>query len=194
VYGYAQELKKAGRTEEAIQAYKQLITLQNGQSPGTRLYIASYYLELNQPDSTIAWVRRAVDAGDNKEQAASLVDRVTQPLLAAAQASKAIEDYQKVVTHAKLSDSLVSAPTPNFFWGIASYFIGEQAIKLSDESKSCDLAKLAKVSFEDALLRMSKGGSVDAGTAGQIMQFAPQQIPLAESRITAYCKSPTEMR
>jgi tetratricopeptide (TPR) repeat protein len=190
VMSYAQQLKELGQIPQAIGAYTSVLNLAP-KTPDLRARIANYYNEIDQPDSALAWLRRANQSGvDDKTQIAGVAVQIANKYFTAAQQTKEIADYQKVLPYVMFADSVAASPTSHFIWGLSSFFIGNGAATKAGEQKSCALAKLAREQLDEAQIHIPKGGSVQPETAGQILQALPQLSGPVDQMIAAFCKAP----
>jgi tetratricopeptide (TPR) repeat protein len=189
-YQQANAYRKLGKIPEAIQAYRHTLTLNpTDPKPSTlRLLLATEFTELNQLDSVVALSRVAIAAGDDKKNWGTLMLKPTQAAFAAAQASKSVDDFRASLALAQYADSLDSSPTSHFFIGVSAFQIGIDALQKLQTEKTCANAHTAEDYFTIAQLNMPAGGSVDAGTAKQVLDLIAQYSGPVAQMVKAYCK------
>jgi tetratricopeptide (TPR) repeat protein len=188
--------RKAGQLQAADASVRQAITI-DPKYPNATLALAQINLDMNRPDSAVAVARRAVSAGEDPKAWAGVLVAAANSAWKAADASKAVEDYQKVLSLAQESDKMSATGTAKFFRGISSFYIGLNALQgASEESKKkaanrpkmCQFGKTAQEMFLETQTTMPAGGIVDKNVAGQVMQVVMQQSATVEQIVKTYCK------
>jgi hypothetical protein len=80
-------------------------------------------------------------------------------------------------------DAAAPSPQSKYYVGVAAYYVGADAVnnvnKLykgtkAQKAQACDEDKVAEDSFATAAIALPAGGSVDPGTAGQILSALGQ--------------------
>lgn len=122
----AQQLRALGQTDQAVNEYKRILTL-NPKAPEIRLQIGNTYNAAGKVDSAFAWFRRAVEAGDDKTVAGTLIAAIANGLLTAAGDTTGgkmptAEGYKRVIPFAAYADTLDNL-TGKFLWGLTAYRI-----------------------------------------------------------------------
>ncbi len=186
----AQQLKSSGQVLQAIEAYKKVLGI-NPKAPQIRLYIADSYSTLEQTDSAFAWLRRAQEAGDDKEQIAGVAYKMGTIQLNAAQKSNDAEDFKKTIPFLAFADSVNAAPEYKFFWGFSAYKIAAALVtKMQPPSQpTCDVAKDARSWLEIANDKVRLGGKAKPDLAVTLMQGTGQYIDYVD-KVLASLKCP----
>jgi tetratricopeptide (TPR) repeat protein len=187
---YGQELGRAGQTQEAIAEYKAAIEI-DPKLPNVRTFVALAYQQLEQPDSTMAWLRLAHQAKEDSVTIAGMAKAIGGRYLTAAQESKTIEAYMKVIPPFGFADSVSAADDSKWYWAVAEFSVGQlTAIKLQTEP-SCELARESIRHLEQApILIRAGGGKVGGQTAGTIMSSLGDLQGFVNGQITALCRPP----
>ena len=187
--------RKAGQLQAADASVRQAITI-DPKYPNANLILAQVNLDMNRPDTAVAVARRAVAGGEDAKQWAGVLVAAANAAWKVADASKAVEDYRKVLSLAQESDRMSQTPTAKFFRGIASFYIGLDALQsASAESKAkrpsnpklCAYGKTAQEMFLETMTNMPAGGAVDKNVAGQVLQVVQQQTATVDQIIKQTC-------
>ncbi|HYV96647.1 MAG TPA: hypothetical protein VE967_04240 [Gemmatimonadaceae bacterium] len=169
---YAQQLKNMGRTQDAINAYINVLN-HSPKEPEIRLRIAQYYGDAGQQDSSLAWLKKASEAGvDSKETISQLIYAMGLKALQAAQASKDIEDYKKVIPLVALSDSVFANDNAKLYWGLSALQIGFGIYqqKIADPNKpTCPDVKDSGAWLDIANEKVRAGAKANPQQAGGYM-------------------------
>jgi hypothetical protein len=145
---------------------------------GVRLYIANAWNELGQPDSAVAWARRAEQAGDDRAQISGVVLPIGNRLFQNAQQTKSVDDYKKAIAYLAYADSLTENLNARFLWGASALAIAGtmlQAMQPPNGQPACEPMKEALVWIGTANERLLQGAraqqSLAPGLLGQAQQF-----------------------
>ena len=188
--------RKAGQLQPAELSIRQALSI-DAKYPNASLTLAQINLDMNRPDTAVAVARRAVAGGENAQQWAGVLVAAANAAWKVADASKAVEDYEKVLALAQESDRMAATPTAKFFRGISSFYIGLNALQgAAEESKKkaanrprmCTLGKTAQDMFLETMTNMPAGGAIDRNVAGQILQVVNQQSSTVEQIVKTYCR------
>lgn len=185
---YGQELNRAGKTEEAIAAFKRAIEA-DPNYPGVRTFIASAYQQMNQPDSTLAWLRRAHEAKENAETIGGMALTIGNNYYRAANESKTLEAFEKAIPALAFADSVNPTNPGKWLFAVSDFNIAQKLVEQQQASPTCQIAQRGKVHIErlQTLIR-GGGGQVDPATAGQIMTASvTQYLPYIEQQIAQLC-------
>jgi len=186
---HGQELGRLGKTQEAIAEYKAALEI-DPKLPNVRTFVASAYQQLNAPDSTLAWLRLAYAAKEDTATIAGMARSIGGRYLQAAQQTKTIEDYRKVIPSIAFSDTVSASNEAKWWWSLAEFAIGAQMASKLQAEPSCELARESIKSLEQvpALFRAG-GGRVDMQNAGQIMVSLNELQPYVNAKINELCRS-----
>lgn len=192
----AQALKQAGQLQQARDAYVKLLAL-NPKLEHGYLQLSGIYADMNQPDSALAALRKAVQTGnDSASFVAQYALSVGNTKYKAANAMKSGEPtenatkraaMQQAITWLALSDSLSPSPTPKFLEGVAYFTIGQLAATDAPKSKSCELATTADQAFTKAQIGLTQGGSTAPDAAKQYLGYLGQFTPVVDAQVKKFC-------
>ena len=155
--------------------------------------------QLHQPDSALATAKSAIAAGVPKDSISQYMLAIVAPALRQAQASKSRADWEAALMAAQAVDAVAPTAQSSFYLGVSAFQIGMDALtnlstlskskKKEDLAQACAEAKVVEDQFATVQIAMPKGGSVDAATAGTILQNVNQYGPMATQAKTALkCK------
>ncbi|HKS06576.1 MAG TPA: hypothetical protein VJR92_09720 [Gemmatimonadaceae bacterium] len=185
-FSRAQQLKRMGQTQAAIDEYKRLL----GLAPRTaqiRLYIANYFEELQQTDSANAWLRRAGEQPEDRPQAGSLAigsalrqfNSANAKMKDTAQKAASLQEFKNAIPLFAFADSLNPAdPRGKFYWGYAAYIIGADVVSTLDAATrlkppvrpTCEQVKEARAWIDTANEKIGQGGRADPANAPKLFQ------------------------
>ena len=177
-----QLLRSLGQLPQAVEVMKRAYAI-DPNTPNAALFIVVGTIEQGMVDSAFAFANAAVAAGADKESLGNALLSGVQPLVQKAQESKTREDWQAAMTLAKAVNDFAATPTSSYFLGVASFQVGLDALQKLQQSKSCAEARLIEESWTTAQLVMPQGASIDANTAGQVLNLIQQYSgPVADYR------------
>ena len=186
---YAQTLRLAGQLPQSLAAAQTAVKLDPKTEHGY-LRVAQAQIDLNQPDSAIGTLKRAVAAGEDKATVGQFLlvlgNKAYKDASAATPPKR--EDFQRAETILAASDSISPSPAAKFVLGVSAFKIGDSAVRDNQAAKSCDLAKLAESSFLTAQINIAAGGSIDPKTAQQLLSALEQYRPAVSGQIKKFCK------
>jgi hypothetical protein len=184
---YAQTLRAAGQTQQALEAAKKAVAADPKVEKGY-LQIAQIYNELNQPDSVVAALNQAKANGESPELLGQYALSLGNQRFKAASASKKIEDFQAAQAMLTFSDQLSASDQAKFLNGAAAFSIGQISATEAPKTKSCQLAKQAQEAFNVAQINLPRGASFAKEAAAQYMGYLQQFTPVVDKQVKAYCK------
>ncbi len=161
-----------------------------------RLYLAQTYSDLNQPDSVLKIADAAIADGGDKSVWGPMLLAPVQDLLEKTKTdtANATQYYLRAYQLSMHADSLAPSATGHFFIGVTSIQLAVDAMRRSQTAAqdkhmedACTAAKEAQNYFTQSQLHMPQGGSVDAQTAGAVMNAVTQYAPNADKMVKAYC-------
>lgn len=191
---HAQLLKDAGQMQQALEAWRRVVSL-DPKTPRGFVNISQLYMDMRQPDSALTAFNQAVAGGVDSltflggyalTQANALRKRTDST-------TKSRDDYGRALRWAQAADSLSPSMTSKFLVGVLAYQIGQSAIQEADKVKkdkprACELAKQAQASFLIAQINVPQGGRDNPQAAGQVMQALGQFVPYADGLAKSVCK------
>lgn len=184
---YAQTLRKAGQTQQALDAAKRAVAADPKVENGY-LYIIVSEAELNQTDSALATARQAIAAGVDKSQIAQALVTPMGAVTKAAQTTPSRAAWENAYKFAAAVDSIAPSPNSKYFIGVAAFQAGLDALQNINKSKSCADAKYAEDMWANAQIAMPAGAVVDKSTAGTILGAIQQYSPAIGQAKKAFCK------
>ncbi|HVZ78469.1 MAG TPA: tetratricopeptide repeat protein [Gemmatimonadaceae bacterium] len=180
-------LRGAGQYPAAAQAFHRALDI-DPKNTRAQLFLAQTYSDMNQPDSMAALANSALAAGGDKSVWGPMLLGPAKNAFDHANQTKDPNDWQQALTLAQRADSVSASAAGKFFIGVASFQIAIDALQKAGPSKSCDLSKKAQDMFTLSQLNMPAGGSIDAGTAQNILGYVQKYSPVADQMVKAYCK------
>lgn len=186
---YGQQLNRSGRREEAIGAYKQALQ-QDENLPGARVFIASAYLQMEMPDSTLSWLRLAHAAKDDTAQIAGMARSIGGRFLNAAQSSRAVEDYRRATAPFAFADSVSAGDDSKWFWAVAEFGAGQLLAVSLQTTPTCEAARESVARLEKASELIRGGGGRAGGQqAGTIMGSLNDMFAYGNAMAAEHCKT-----
>jgi tetratricopeptide (TPR) repeat protein len=183
-----QEYARNGDQAKAVEEYKKALQL-DPKLPRVRTFIASGFNQLNEPDSTLVWLRAAHGAQEDTATIAGMARAIGGKYLQSAQQTKTREDYEKAIPALAFADTVSASDQTKWFWAVAAYGIAGGAVTLLQTAPTCELARLGEKYLDVATGKIREGGGRAGGeTAGQIMQGASSAIPYVQGMITQHCR------
>ena len=192
----ARSERRAGQLQAADASVRQTLAI-DPKYPNAALVLAQINLDMNRPDTAVAVARRAIAGGEDAKVWAGVLVAAANAAWKVADQSKAVDDYRKVLALAQESDRMSQTPTAKFFRGIASFYIGldalqsasaESKMKKPSNAKLCVYGKAAQDMFLETQTNMPAGGAIDRNVAGQILQVVQQQTATVDQIIKQTCK------
>ena len=183
----AQNERKAGQLDAAIASLRKGLEL-DPKAPGANLLLAQMNVDTGKLDEGVAAVKADVAADPtNKERNAQFLLGLANQAYRAAAASKKPEDFQKALKLALGSDEINPSPQAKFFAGISAYQVLAPTLQQGKNWKCAD-ARAAEANLTIVSTNMPGGGSVDAGTASQIMSAVPQAQQYIDAQSKRLCR------
>jgi tetratricopeptide (TPR) repeat protein len=182
----SQLLRKAGQLPQSVAAMQRAVAIDPKVENGY-LSIIVGFSEMNQPDSAKAWAQKAIAAGTDKTQIGNALLANVQPAFKKAQELKTRAAWREALVLSQAVENV--APTENsaFFTGVAAFQVGLDAVQGLNKSKSCAEVNLVEEMFTLTQTTLPRGGKVDPGTAGQIMNVVGQVMPQIPQYKKALC-------
>ena len=183
----AQNERRAGQLDAAIASLRKGLEL-DPKAPGANLLLAQMNVDTGKLDEAIAAVKADVAAdATNKERNAQFLVGLANQAYRAAAASKKPEDFQKALKLAQASEEINASPQAKFFAAISAWQVLAPTLQQGSKWKCAD-ARAAEANLTVVSTMMPGGGSVDAGTAGQIMGAVPQAQQYIDAQSKRLCK------
>ncbi len=183
----ANALSKAGQNAQALQSVNRALAV-NPAVEGGYAQKALIFGAMNQPDSVLAVIRAASTAGGDKTTLAQVALKFGNDAYKAGNVSKNRPELQRAVAFLLLSDQLDASADAKFLAGASAFLIGQSAVTEAQETKSCELARLAKQSFTTAQENVPAGLQSYAEPAQQLLTAIPQFTPAVDDQIRRFCR------
>lgn len=190
--------RKAGQLQAADVSIRQAIAI-DPKYPNATLTLATINMDMNKPDSAVAIARRAVAAGEDKRAWGGVLLQAAGAAMRVAQESKAVTDYQRVLSLAQEADNMAPQQLSKFLVGVSSFQIGVDALQNASEASKakrpnraalCQFGKTAQDNFVITQTHIMQGVTPDTrATVGQIMGVVQQYTPNVEAIVKEYCKA-----
>ncbi len=183
----ANALSKAGQNAQALLAVNRALSV-NPAVDGGYAQKALILGAMNQPDSVLAVIRAASTTGGDKKTLAQVALKFGNDAYKAGNVSKNRPELQRAVSFLLLSDQLDPSADAKFLAGASAFLIGQSAVTEAQETKSCELARLAKQSFTTAQENVPAGLQSYAEPAKQLLTAIPQFTPAVDDQIRRFCR------
>jgi tetratricopeptide (TPR) repeat protein len=193
---YAQTLRKSGQLQPSLDAAKRAVELDPKVENGIPFVLVTYS-ELKQSDSALAWARRAVAAGADKQAVGQALLTLLSPAVKAAQdttgkdAMQARQAWLNVYQLASVVDTIAPSPQVKLFVGLSSFQVGLNALQNINKSRSCADAQLADDMWSASQIVLPQAAAYDKNTAGQLMTAIQQYYPTIAPAKKQLCKTTT---
>ena len=185
--GFAQELRRQGQLQQALDAAKKALAidpkLDNGYATVLSLYVA-----LGQADSALAFGKLALTSGADKDAIGGALLTLISPAMKSAQASNKPEDWQQVYHMSAVVDSLTPQAATAFFMSFSAFNIASgilsniPEIAKSDKPGACAQIRHAADMITIVDLNMGRGGRFNPDAAAKILTAVSTQVkPYLES-------------
>jgi tetratricopeptide (TPR) repeat protein len=183
----AQTLSRAGQHQRAVAEYQRVLRI-NPDARGIRLYISNAFNEMGQADSAVAWARRAAESGDDKAQASGVVVQIGSKLFTAAQQTRAVDDYMRVIPFVAYADSLNENLTARFVWGASAFGVASQMLQAMQPpagQPTCAALRDARVWVVTANQMTLAGARSQPQAAPQILEQTGQWLEYIDQNFAA---------
>ncbi|HJU65697.1 MAG TPA: tetratricopeptide repeat protein [Gemmatimonadaceae bacterium] len=183
---HAQALRGEGMLEESLAAAMRAVEL-DPKLPRAFLQLARTQFDLNQPDSALASLEKAIANGDDSTLIAQYALGRGNVLYRQANESKARDAYQLAMRFVEIANRLRPTPQSNLLLGLAAFSVGQSAVTEAPASRSCDLARLAESSLGTAGVALPQGETVAPDAVRQYLEYLGQLQPVVQSQLQAFC-------
>jgi tetratricopeptide (TPR) repeat protein len=183
----ANALNKAGQNAQALAAINRALAA-NPRVEGGYAQKALILSALNMPDSVLATIRTAAASGGDKKTLAQVALKTGSDAYKAGNASKNRSDLQRAVQFLLLSDELDGSADAKFLAGASAFLVGQSAVNEAQDTKNCQLARLAKESFNTAQENVPAGLQSYSDAAKQLLTAIPQFTPAVDDQIRRFCR------
>jgi len=190
---YAATLKKAGQGQQSIAAVRRALQI-NPKIPNGWSQVAAAYNDLQLPDSALAALRLAKEAGDDANTVAGFAFTLGNRLFQAASKAepKTIEGFQVPIPYFHFADSTSADATvklnAKLLIGVSNFYMASTIIGGLEGSKSCEDTKRTQNFATEAQIWVGQGGRGNPETAKQVMDNLMQWLPYLEGAVKRFCK------
>lgn len=197
-YLKARAERTAGQLQMAEQSARRAMEI-DPKYPENALLLATINIDMNRPDTAVAIARRAVAGGEDAKQWGNVLLAAANAAYKVAQESKAVADYQKVLSLSQEADRMGPQPLTKFFIGVSAFQIGVDALQNASEASKakrpnraslCQYGKTAQDHFLITQTNIIAGGAQPdlRQTVAQVMGVVQQYSPNVEAIVKEYCK------
>lgn len=193
---YAQELRKQGQLQQALEAAKKVIAVDPKADQGYATVVV-LYTQLNQPDSAVAFARQALatspDSATKNSIGQGLLTLIGPSMSKAQSDTGAAPDvaranWNEVYKLSAAVDSIVPQAATKFYMSFAAYNLAANAASrvsdLANKAKNIPAACAELKTAADMVLavdlNMMQGGRFNPQQAGAIINAAGQLKPFIE--------------
>ena len=182
----AQELRKAGRNDEAVAPLQRAIALDPTLGQG-HLQLAQSHADAGQHDSAYADIGRALSAGENSETVAQFALARGNALYRVANASKQRADFLTAIRFLSLSDSVRGSVQARFLLGASALAASQSAASDAPKANDCELSRLAGSLLPLAREKLTAGAEVAPDAARQYLTYLDQLEPVVARQLETLC-------
>lgn len=187
---HAGDLRSRGKVAEALDASKRAVELDSTLAQG-RLLVAQAELELGRPDSALATMKKAAEAGNDSATIAQFALSKGNTLLRAANGTKALADFLVAMRYLAFADSLRPTPQTKFLLGVSAVTVAQMALmeapNMKEKEQRCTLAQLGAETLPLARLGLDGGSEVMPDAAKQYRDYLELISPYADKQLSAFC-------
>ncbi len=184
----AQELRRAGKAEEAVAPLKKALTLDPTLRQGY-LPLAQSHAEAGEIDSAYADVGRALLAGEDSVIVAQFALARGNALYKAANASKQRNDFLQAIRFLAFSDSVRRSTQARFLMGASALAVSQSAATDAPKGNECSLSRLAQQYLPMAREMLTAGAQVAPDAARQYLTYLDSLEPVVARQLETLCTS-----
>jgi hypothetical protein len=158
-------------------------------------FVLVTYGDLKQTDSALAWARRAVAAGADKNAVGQGLLPIVGIAVKAAQdttgkdAAGMRQAWMNAYQLSSTVDSIAPSAQLKLYVGLASFQVGLNALQNLNKSRSCADAQLADDMWSASQIALPQAAAYDKNTAGQLMGAIQQYYPNIAPAKKQLCKA-----
>jgi predicted Zn-dependent protease len=187
----AKDLRLRGKVAESLEATKRAVMLDSTLSQG-QLMVAQLEMELNEPDSAIVSLHRALVRGEDTALVAAFALSKGNALYKAANGTQSSSDFAVALRMLSFADTVRSSPQSRFLTGAAALGVAQSTIteasKLKDKSASCRLTRVGADLIPVARAGLQAGDDSLAEAAKQALGYLDQLQPYTEQQLKLLCE------
>lgn len=185
-------LRNLKQYPEAVASLRKAYAL-DPTNANARLFLAQTYTDLGQADSAVVIADEAIAAGADKAVWGPMLIAPAQEAFTKAQSdtANAIEHFETAYKYAMHADSLAPSKFTKFFAAVSAFQVGVglyRDLSANQKDKDCAKATRANDLFTTTQLMLPEGGSVDPGTATNILKYLSNLSDVTSQMVKAYCK------
>jgi tetratricopeptide (TPR) repeat protein len=185
----AQLLRQAGQLPAALSAIEKAIA-QDPKNGGYRLQQAAIFTEMQQPDSTIVALRKALENGADKNTVGGMALSAGNQIFRKFNTSKDTTDLMRALPMVKWADSVRTSPTSALLIGAISLSMANALVQEANTAKSCEMATRAGDFITEAQIVLPKAAAEESNraTVAQLMTSVQTLQQYPERQKAAFCK------
>ncbi|MGQ0640345.1 MAG: tetratricopeptide repeat protein [Gemmatimonadaceae bacterium] len=187
----AQLLRQAGQLPAALEAINKAIAL-DGKNSGYYLQQAAIYTEMQQPDNSVASLRKALENSADKATVGGMALSAGNQIFRKFNTSKDTTDLMRALPIVLWADSVRTSPTSALLIGAISLSMGNALIQGANDAKSCEMATRAGDFITEAQIALPKAAADEGNraTVAQLMTSVQTLSSFPDRQKAAFCKKP----
>ena len=186
--------RRLGQSQQSVESLKRALAI-DPKIKNARMIIINALVDQVQYDSAMVAVREALKAGEDPDQLGLVANVMANRSLSAAQKTKTIVDFKKVLPFANFADSAARdravKNNAKFLIGVTSAMMAQIYYTDATTNKGCDDAKTANSLAVDASLNLPIGGATSPEVVRQLMPMASQIVDASAQAMKAFCRADT---
>ncbi len=183
----AQALSMSGQTQQAATVLSKYLAANPKDLTAWHLLFRAE-VALNQPDTALATLHRALAAGDSVAHTAGFALVEGNRWYKLGNANKNRDTLLVAARYLAFADSLTPRPEAELLLGTTQFVLGISDAQQAPKDKSCPLAREAQVDFKAATDNLRKAASLAPGPVAQYMQYLKQYSPAVDRQVSQFCK------
>lgn len=185
----AQLLRQAGQLPAALGAIEKAIAL-DSKNGGYLLQQAAIFTEMQQPDSTVAALRKALQSGADNGTVGGMALSAGNQIFRRFNTSKDTTDLMRARPIVMWADSVKSSPTSALLIGAISLSMANALVQEANTARSCEMATRAGDFITEAQIALPKAAAEQSNqaTVAQLMTSVNTLQQYPERQKAAFCK------
>ncbi len=187
----AQLLRQVGQLPQALEAIKKAMAI-DAKNPQYPLQQAQIYTEMQQPDSSVGALRKALGNGAEKATVGGMALSAGNQIFRKFNTSKDTTDLMRALPIVQWADSVRTSPTSALLIGAISLSMANALVQGANDAKSCEMATRAGDFITEAQIVLPKAAAEQSNqaTVAQLMTSVNTLSQYPERQKAAFCKKP----
>jgi hypothetical protein len=172
-----------------LQAIGKAISL-DPKNGGYYLQQAAIFTEMQQPDSSVMALRKAMENGADKGTVGGMALSAGNQIFRKFNTSKDTTDLMKALPIVMWADSVRSSPTSALLIGAINLSMANALVQAANDAKSCEMATRAGDMITEAQIALPKAAAEQSNqaTVAQLMTSVNTLQQYPERQKAAFCK------